>query len=115
MVVIFARDTNKSISLELPDDYSISSQELLIRVIDKIFKTNYKVDLIDTLKVGQNNIFDRLWGNVDSKYIGFYTNRVFNTSDLNEKTVFISYSGGEIDKYTEEDIKIISSVLSNYF
>jgi hypothetical protein len=115
MVLVFARDTNKSVTVELPDNYTITSQELLVRVINKIFKSNYNIDLIDTLIVNENNIFNKLWGNVNSKYISYNNNRVFNTSDLHEKTVFISYSGGDADKYTEKDITTIKNILIDYF
>ena len=116
MVQVFVKGLNSKTSvLNLDDNYTISSKELIVKCLKIIFEKDNKSfqDLINNNKINFiNNLYckksyDIIRFNTDTKY--------YNSNQFNDCTLDIIIANGTIKEIDPIDKETIQNILNGYY
>ena len=126
MVQVFVKGLNSKTSvLNLEDNYTISSKELIVKCLKVIFEKEEKSfqDLINNNKINFiDNIYSKsscninLYSKSSYKIIRYNTETTyFNTNQLNDCTLDMVVGNGEIKEISPVDKENIQNILNGYY
>ena len=115
MVQIFIKIQNeKTFVLELEENYTISSKELLVKVFSKFYLLQNK-DIKKNISIGQVNIFYNLYALISNNIIRFVDNKYYNSSFFDKLTLYISFVSSQKPVFDDESIQEINNILDNFY
>ncbi len=126
MVQVFVKGLNSKTSvLNLEDNYTISSKELIVKCLKAIFEKEEKSfqDLINNNKINFiNNLYSKSSCNINiyskssCKIIRYNTETTyFNTSQFNDCTLDMIVANGVIKEISPVDKENIQNILNGYY
>jgi hypothetical protein len=115
MVQIFVKfDGSPTLVLSLDNNYTISSKELYVKCSELFVKRFYKKSLEEAIYDGSANFIINSYMLHQCKMIKFRSNQYFNTNNLNNSTLYISFTSYYND-LTDEDKDSINGILCGYY
>ena len=115
MVQIFVKIQNeKTFILELEENYTISSKELLIKVFNKFYLLQ-NIDIKKYIVTGKQNTFYNLYALISNNIIRFIDNKYYNSSFFDKLTLYVNFTGLQKTIFDDESIQEINNILNNYY
>ena len=115
MVQIFVKIQNeKTFVLELQENYTISSKELLVKVFSKFYLLK-NIDIKKNIIIGKINIFYNVYALISNNIIRFIDNKYYNTSFFDKFTLYVNFAGSQKTVFDDESSQEINNILDNYY
>jgi len=114
MIQIFIKIPNeKTFILNLEKNYTISSQELLVKSILQFYLSK-NLNIKNVIDTNQVDFFTNLYAYINNKIIRFSDLKYYNTSDFDKYTLNIHFIIN-FTLFDEETIQLINNIIDGYY
>ena len=111
MNTLFGKIDGKTYMLNFEKNTSVSVQEILIKLFDKYFQDRGYGDIIKMSSSNKNNFLKCCYFRINGKSYRFREEYYFDSSELKDRSMEITYISGVPPKFDEYTLNKINEVI----